>query len=349
MVISTKATATVLISYDKEKGSEMHSETSKRIREVQRKGRELARQMGIKSAYSTGNQQEFGLPKQKSKKRRKTFSASFHTSTQADDPISIHEYSERDTSQWGEEEGRGSWGAGGDGDYESIIPRAEPIGLADFEIPEVSESLRSEISEIGSGFAGSEEPDSNLRVGSGGGISESLGNDFSDDYEDVPRCPLCDDFSPDSDSHVIRSMWDLFWSNFWERSLEHLAKMLHQMWQKDIYLPEVMFNNNQRQLPAYSWHDFYQHFISPSCMGCHPMIVIRKLIEETRESLEMQRRQSYSVDGLDYRAIEGARRDRKFLLDLYSVTPENMLGYSDRCKTGGTQGFGGFVRGKGGK
>jgi len=184
----------------------------------------------------------------------------------------------------------------------------------------------------GEGYTGSEEDDDfpahNSSINGGGG-----GRTNNDDND----CFLCQHFSPDSDNHAIRAMWSYFWNNFWTMGFPYLAKGMYNMYLIEIYYPEVKLRGNERELKRYTWQDFMKHVISPECMGCHPAIALRKLMLATAESMaicENLYRQSYSIHGEgDYRAMEGARRDRKFLLDIYTRNPTDMLGYSDNCES----------------
>ena len=175
-----------------------------------------------------------------------------------------------------------------------------------------------------------------------------LGFPFGQNPSNTKGCFLCEEFSAASDSHVIQSMWTMFWSEFFSRSFKYSAAMLWELWKRDIYDPEVEFNGNRRGLQWHTKEDFLRHIVHPDHMGCDPRIMQRKMIQESMENHLMCKKyvEYLDTDGhpkLDCRVVECRTRISKHIFDLYQKDPKDMIGYSGKAVTDPGQ-LGGFAK-----
>jgi len=147
------------------------------------------------------------------------------------------------------------------------------------------------------------------------------------------KCYLCGHFCQTSENAIIQRMWKAFWDQFWLRSLESLAKMLHKMYVRMIWEVEVEIEGNPRNLPRYHWRDFYHHIVDPDHMGLSFTVTQRKLITQTIKNIEAcQNFVRFTDDDgnvrLDTKVLNAQTQMSKHLIDLYRLDAKDMVGHS---------------------
>jgi len=327
---------------------------------LKRRSDAIATQLGTKKSFSTHDKlKAMGV----TAKRRRQNSSSYSSSlTGNSGPLPTRIVNDDNNNNYDEDE-YGDDVDGEDFDWDSSpSPPTRPVNIPQYisiipqEIHPPSEDRTEEESRRDITQMFNETLERNLQLtmtspddmdDAGETGSEDAGERNNTRVSENKDCFLCEHFSPDSDNHAIRSMWDFFWANFWIMGFQYLAKRIYSLYLLEIYYPEMRLNQNERKLKKYCWQDFYRHIVDPDCMGCHPAIALRKLMIATLESASICEdlyRQSYQFNGEgDYRAMEGARRDRKFLLDIYNRDPSVMLGYSENSEADASR-MGSFAR-----